>query len=234
MSYLNIFTLKILGLMIFVLDLKNKVILSLFSLPNQIIQKVSFYEGYNFFNKPYEVYQGIEIYRSPIIPRGTGTGIKLFINYISFVIFGILRVLFLNKKFDKVFVYAPSPITVGYIGIISSIRFRAKSYIWVHDLWPESVKDAGGINNKFILHLIDLMTRNIYFYNTILVQSPYFKDYLLKQKVSENKIIYYPYYAENFYKIVKPKKEIKSLFRDTLNIVFAGNIGVAQSFLTQL
>ncbi len=195
--------------------------------------KGKFYEGYNFFNKSYEVYQGIEIYRSPIIPRGTGTGIKLFINYISFVIFGILRVLFLNKKFDKVFVYAPSPITVGYIGIISSIRFRAKSYIWVHDLWPESVKDAGGINNKFILHLIDLMTRNIYFfYNTILVQSPYFKNYLLKQKVSENKIIYYPYYAENFYKIVKPKKEIKSLFRDTLNIVFAGNIGVAQSFDT--
>ena len=54
------------------------------------------------------------------------------------------------------------------------------------------------------------MTRNIYFfYNTILVQSPYFKDYLLKQKVSENKIIYYPYYAENFYKIVKPKKRNK-------------------------
>ena len=195
--------------------------------------KGNFYEGYNFFNKSKEIYQDIEIYRSPIIPRGTGTGIKLFINYISFVIFGILRVLFLNKKFDKVFVYAPSPITVGYIGIIASIKFRAKSYLWVHDLWPESVKDAGGINNKSILLLIDIMTRSIYwFYNIILVQSPYFKDYILKQRVSENKIIYYPYYAENFYKVVKPKKEIKSLFGDTLNIVFAGNIGVAQSFDT--
>ncbi len=195
--------------------------------------KGNFYEGYNFFNKSKEIYQDIEIYRSPIIPRGTGTGIKLFINYISFVIFGILRVLFLNKKFDKVFVYAPSPITVGYIGIIASIKFRAKSYLWVHDLWPESVKDAGGINNKSILFLIDIMTRSIYwFYNIILVQSPYFKDYILKQRVSENKIIYYPYYAENFYKVVKPKKEIKSLFGDTLNIVFAGNIGVAQSFDT--
>ena len=195
--------------------------------------KGKFFEGYNFFNKSKEIYQDIEIYRSPIIPRGTGSGIKLFINYISFVIFGILRVLFLNKKFDKVFVYAPSPITVGYIGIIASIKFRAKSYLWVHDLWPESVKDAGGINNKSILFLIDIMTRSIYwFYNIILVQSPYFKDYILKQRVSENKIIYYPYYAENFYKVVKPKKEIKSLFGDTLNIVFAGNIGVAQSFDT--
>ena len=195
--------------------------------------KGKYYEGYNFFNKSEELYQGINIYRSPIIPRGTGTGIKLFINYISFVIFGILRVLFLNKKFDKVFVYAPSPITVGYIGIIASIKFRAKSYLWIHDLWPESVKDAGGINNKFILNLIDLMTRSIYlFYKTILVQSPYFNDYLLEQRVSENKIIYYPYYAENFYRVVKPKKEIKSLFGDAINIVFAGNIGVAQSFDT--
>ncbi|MDA0754357.1 MAG: glycosyltransferase family 4 protein [Candidatus Marinimicrobia bacterium] len=195
--------------------------------------KGKFFKGYNLFNKPKEVYQGIEVFRSPIIPRGTGTGIKLFINYTSFIIFGILRVLFLNKKFDKVFVYAPSPITVGYIGIIASIKFRAKSYLWVHDLWPESVKDAGGINNKFLLHCIDLMTRNIYlFYNTILVQSPYFTDYLVEQRVNKNKIIYYPYYAENFYRVIKPKKEIKSFFGDTLNIVFAGNIGVAQSFDT--
>ena len=195
--------------------------------------KGAFYEGFTLFNNLVDDYKGIKVYRAPIIPRGNASGIRLFINYISFVFFGIIRLLFIKEKFDKVFVYSPSPITVGYIGIISSIRFRAKSYIWVHDLWPESVKDAGGINNKFILYLIDLMTRNIYFfYNTILVQSPYFKDYLIKQKVSENKIIYYPYYAENFYKVVKPKKEIKSLFKDSLNIVFAGNIGVAQSFDT--
>ena len=195
--------------------------------------KGKFYEDYNFFNKPKEVYKGIEIYRSPIIPRGTGTGIKLFINYISFVIFGILRVLFLNKKFDKVFVYAPSPITVGYIGIISSIRFKAKPYLWVHDLWPESVKDAGGINNKFLLYLVNLMTKSIYyFYDNILVQSPSFKDYLLNQGVSKSKIIFYPYYAENFYKVVNENSKIKSQFGKGLKIVFAGNIGVAQSFDT--
>ena len=192
-----------------------------------------FFNGYNFFNKTKELYKGIEIYRSPIIPRGNGSGFRLFINYTSFVFFGIIRALFINKKFDRVFVYAPSPITVGFVGIFASLKFRAKSYIWVHDLWPESVKDAGGINNKFILKLVDLMTRSIYFfYDTILVQSPYFKDYLVKQNVEKEKIIYYPYYAENFYKIVKPKNEIKSLFGEGINIVFAGNIGVAQSFDT--
>ena len=195
--------------------------------------KGAFYEGFTFLNNSIDNYKGIKVYRAPIIPRGNGSGIRLFINYISFVFFGIVRLLFIEEKFDKIFVYAPSPITVGYIGIIASWKFKAESYLWVHDLWPESVKDAGGINNKFILFLIDVMTRSIYFfYKKILVQSPYFKDYLVEQSVNQNKIIYYPYYAEEFYGVVHPNAKIKSLYGEGLNLVFAGNIGVAQSFDT--
>ena len=192
-----------------------------------------FFNGYTFFNNKIENYKGIKIYRSPLFPRGNGSGYRLFINYISFVFFGLIKVLFIKEKFDKIFVYAPSPITVGYIGVFASFIFRAKSFLWVHDLWPESVKDAGGIKNKLVLRIVDLMTRSIYyFYENILVQSPSFKNYLLRQGVPNQKIIYYPYYAESFYKIVKQKKEIKLKFPEGLNILFAGNIGVAQSFDT--
>ena len=93
-------------------------------------------------------------------------------------VFGLLRLATVKDKFDRVFVYAPSPITVGFIGNGLSLAIsRSKSYIWVHDLWPESVKDAGGINNKIIIWLINLMTKIIYkSYNKVLVQSPYFID----------------------------------------------------------
>lgn len=192
-----------------------------------------FYEGYNFFKNRFEKINGIDVYRANLFPRGSGSGFKLFINYMSFVIFGFFKLFFIKRKFDKIFVYAPSPITVGYLGIFASFIFRAKPFLWVHDLWPESVKDAGGINNKFILGLVDLMTRSIYyFYDSILVQSPDFKKYLLAQGVNEKKIIYYPYYAESFYNVVTPKNNIKQMFPDGLNILFAGNIGVAQSFDT--
>ena len=50
----------------------------------------------------------------------------------------------------------------------------------------------------------------------------------------KSKLIYYPYYAESFYKRVTPPKKIKLLFPEGLNILFAGNIGVAQSFDTIL
>ena len=195
--------------------------------------KGRFFSGYSFFNKSIEKYQGIKVYRSPIFPRGNASGLNLFLNYMSFVIFGFFKLFFVKEKFDKIFVYAPSPITVGYLGIAASFIFRAKPYLWVHDLWPESVKDAGGINNKFVLFLINLMTQSIYyFYDNILVQSPSFKDYLVNQGVSESKITFYPYYAESFYKVVNENAKIKSQFGKGLNIVFAGNIGVAQSFNT--
>ena len=195
--------------------------------------KGKFFPGYSFFKKSKEEYKGIKVYRSPIIPRGNASGFGLFLNYISFVIFGFFKLFFIKEKFDKIFVYAPSPITVGYLGIVASFFFRAKPFLWVHDLWPESVKDAGGIKNKFLLFLVDLMTKSIYyFYDNILVQSPSFKYYLLDQGVSEDKIIFYPYYAENFYKVVKENSKIKSKFGTGLKIIFAGNIGVAQSFDT--
>ena len=195
--------------------------------------KGNFFSGYSFFNKSVDDYQGIKVYRSPIIPRGNATGFKLFLNYISFVFLGSIKLFFIKEKFDKIFVYAPSPITVGFIGIIASFIFKAKPYLWVHDLWPESVKDAGGVNNKVVLFLVDLMTRSIYyFYHKILIQSPNFKDYLLNQGVTDSKIIFYPYYAESFYKVVREKENVKSQYGDGLSIVFAGNIGVAQSFDT--
>ncbi len=195
--------------------------------------KGKFFLGYSFFGNSIDEYRGIKVYRSPIIPRGNASGLNLFLNYISFVIFGFFKLFLIKEKFDKIFVYAPSPITVGYIGVAASYIFRANPYLWVHDLWPESVKDAGGINNKFLLYLVGLMTKSIYyFYDNILVQSPSFKDYLLNQGVNESKIIFYPYYAESFYKVVNENTKIKSQFGKGLKIVFAGNIGVAQSFDT--
>jgi len=197
--------------------------------------KGKFFQDYGFFNKGFELINGIQVYRSFIIPRGNGSGFRLLINYLSFVFFGFFKLIMIRKKFERIFIYAPSPITVGYLGVFASFLFRAKPFLWVHDLWPESVKDAGGINNKFILMLVNLMTKSIYlFYDNILVQSPSFEVYMVKQGVNKDKICYYPYYAEKFYKIVNPELKIKSMFPKGLNILFAGNIGVAQSFDTIL
>jgi glycosyltransferase involved in cell wall biosynthesis len=192
-----------------------------------------YFSGYSWSGPNKEEIQGIKVYRANLVLRKKAGGVRLFLNYISFVLFGLLKIFKIKGKFDKIFIYAPSPITVGILGIIAAKKFECKSYLWVHDLWPESVKVAGGVSNKVILGVVNYMTKNIYkFTNLILVQSPDFKDYIKDQNVSENKIIYYPYYAEDFYKAVEIEEEYKDLFPSGFNLVFAGNIGVAQSFDT--
>ena len=192
-----------------------------------------YFNGYSWSGPTEEVIHGVKTYRSNLILRKKGGGFRLFLNYFSFIFFAFFKVFKIKSKFDKVFIFAPSPITVGLLGIIAAKIFKCKSYLWVHDLWPESVKIAGGISNKAVLGLINVMTKIIYKYtDQILVQSPKFIDYIKKQNVKENKIIYYPYYAEDFYKEVKVKKLYSDQFPDGFNLLFAGNIGVAQSFDT--
>ena len=126
-----------------------------------------FYRGYNFFNKNFEKWNGINVYRSNLILRGNGNAINLFLNYFSFALLSSIRLFFIRSKFDKIFIFAPSPITVGIPGIVASKFFKAKVVLWVHDLWPESIRIAGGINNKFALSLVNLMTKSIYYFYLI-------------------------------------------------------------------
>ena len=194
-----------------------------------------FFKGYSWRKSKIENFEGVRVHRANLIPRAKGSGIRLFLNYSSFIFFGFFKLLKLKGEFEKVFIYAPSPITVGILGVLAAHKYKCKSYLWVHDLWPESVRVAGGISNKFILNAINLMTKIIYKYTTlILVQSPRFKDYIKKQNVDKRKLIYYPYYAEDFYKVTIPKNSFKNKFPQGFNLLFAGNIGVAQSFDTIL
>ena len=195
--------------------------------------KGDYFKDYSWEGPKLEEIEGIKVHRANLILRKKGGGLRLFLNYFSFVFFGLFKILRLKGDFEKVFIYAPSPITVGILGIIAAKKFKCKSYLWVHDLWPESVRVAGGIKSGIILELVNQMTKMIYrFTDLLLVQSPEFKNYTLNQGVEESKIIYYPYYAEDFYKVVEKDNRYLSQFPKGFNLLFAGNIGVAQSFDT--
>jgi glycosyltransferase involved in cell wall biosynthesis len=217
------------------IELKNKGhdIFVLTGLPNYPVGKIS--KNYSFWKNNDEVWNGIKIYRSKLIPRFSGKGIHLFFNYISFAIFSSIKALFLKeKKPDLIFVYEPSPVTVGIPAIVAKNKFgNVPIFFWVQDLWPDSLKDTGAFNNKYILKLADKFTR--YIYNNskiILVQSEAFIDYIIKQGVSSNKIKYFPNPTENFYNVVKINEEYSNLLPKGFNLIFAGNIGEAQSFDT--
>ncbi|MBS1528377.1 MAG: glycosyltransferase family 4 protein [Bacteroidetes bacterium] len=194
-----------------------------------------FFDGYNFFNKRTETWNGIKIIRSSLLPRGKGGGVRLFLNFLSFAFFSSLRAFLLNTKPDVIFVYEPSPITVGIPAVILKKRTRAKLVFWVQDLWPQVLVVSGGIKNKRVITAADKLTKWIYRHsNKILVQSNAFTDYLLSQGVTKEKVTYYPNSAEAFYRPVPKHPDYQKYFTSGQNIVFAGNIGESQAFDTLL
>jgi glycosyltransferase involved in cell wall biosynthesis len=194
-----------------------------------------YFNGYGWFIKSKENWNDIKIYRSNLFLRGNGIGIRLMLNYFSFAFFASLKVFTIKGQFDKIFIFAPSPITVGIPGIFARKKFNAKTFLWIHDLWPESIKIAGGIDKKWVLKIVDNLTRYIYSkMDKLLIQSKGFISYLEGQNVNPNKIIYYPFYAETFYKIEKPETSYLKKLPNGFKLLFAGNIGEGQSFETLL
>ena len=196
--------------------------------------KGKYYKGYSFPKNKKDNYKGITIYRSPLIPRGDGSSFRLFLNYVSLALSASLRLLFIKKKIDKIFVYQVSPVTIGIPAIIAKYRFNAPIFFWVQDLWPESITAGGGVKNKYVISIVNNLTKFIYSHSKkILVQSKAFITYILNQKVGKNKIIYLPNSTEKFYKKVDPNNKYKKMMpKDGPILMFAGNIGEAQGFNT--
>lgn len=196
--------------------------------------KTNFFEGYGWKSPDFETIKGVPVYRSNLFSRKNGGGLRLFLNYFSFAFLATLKLRKIKGSFDTIFVYEPSPITVGIPAVFAKRRFKAPIYFWAQDLWPESLVAAGGVKNRLVLSFFNSLTKWIYSHcRKVLVQSTGFTDYILNQGVPKDKIIFYPNPTEAFYKPIQDVKEYQEFFeKEYFNIIFAGNIGEAQSFHT--
>lgn len=187
-----------------------------------------FYKGYNWFRKRRETWNGVDIIRIPLIARGKSS-VGMVLNYFSFVISGFFWKTFTRLKADAVFTFEVSPMTQALIGVWYSKRRKIPNYLYVQDLWPENVEIVTGMKNSFVIGSIGKMVNYIYRHcDKIFATSPSFVQYI-RQRVFDDKekVLYWPQYAEEFYKPVEEKSEL--LPQDgVLNITFTGNIGTAQ------
>lgn len=188
-----------------------------------------YYKGYGLIKKRKETHDGVQIIRIPIFPRGKKS-IMLVLNYFSFVFSGFFWSKFTRRKFDKVFIYEVSPITQAFPGIWYARRKKIQSCIYVMDLWPESIELATGINNKHIMKRIGKMVDKIYRKcDIILTSSENFIKAIAKRGHPKEKMMFWPQYAEDFYKpLNKEDFPISDMDDNRFKIVFAGNIGYAQ------
>lgn len=197
-------------------------------IPNYPMGKT--YEGYGLTKKRHEIWNGIEIYRIPLIPRGSSS-IGMIMNYASFMVSGIFVGKLKNIKADYVFSFEVSPMTQVLTGISFAKKLKVPHYLYVQDLWPENVITVTGISSPVIIKPIDKLVDYIY-KNTdeIFATSPSFVDAICNRKVpvDRRKVHYWPQYAEEFYHPCKKTAVAEIPDDDSFKVIFTGNIGTAQ------
>jgi len=189
-----------------------------------------YYDGYGLFKNRKGTYNGMDIIRIPLIPRGNNA-IMLALNYLSFVVSGFFWKLFTKIKADYVFIFEVSPMTQALPGVWYAKKMKIPCYLYVTDLWPENVEIVAGITNKRILNAIGVMVDYIYKRcDRIFTSSESFIQAIVDRGTDREKLEFWPQYAEDYYKPVdKEKANIPEIPQDGIfNIIFAGNIGFAQ------
>ncbi len=186
-----------------------------------------------YINQPssYEQYECAKVVRVPMLPRGTG-GFRLMLNYLSFVlggsIWGAWRLR--NIQPDVIFVFEPSPVTVGLPAVWLGKIKNAPVVFWALDLWPETLAAIGVVRSPKVLACVGLMVRFIYNRCTLVLgQSRGFLDSIAKYCNDKSKIRYFPSWAEDVFTDgnVKLASEVSEIVNG-FTVVFAGNIGEAQ------
>lgn len=189
--------------------------------PDYIKDKKAFYN-----------FHGVKIHRVPMMLRGSGSNVKIFLNYLSFFVNSIFYSFFKlrKKKYDIIFTFGTSPITVSLISIFLSKFTNSKNVIWLLDLWPNILSELKIINNKIFYNVISSIVNYIYKNNhLILAQSNTFKT-ILSDLTNPKKVDLLYSWPENInYNLKTASKDIKIL-PEYLTIVFTGAIGEAQNF----
>lgn len=196
-----------------------------------------FADGYG-WRGPYREHFGrAEVIRVPLVPRGRGGNLRLFLNYLSFTLFAsLLGPWRCRGDFDIVLVYQLSPATIGIPGYLLARLKRAPMMFWVQDLWPESLSATGAVTNSRLLGAVSRMVKWIYGKSDrVLVQSEAFFAPLMVMGVPRDRIAYLPNSAEAFYRPLPPRGDWNGPpLPEGFRVMFAGNVGAAQAFDTVL
>jgi len=184
------------------------------------------FPGYG-FDVPYErEWHGVKIHRVKTYPRGRGP-LGLLRNTVSFVLSGNRWVRQCDEKFDAVYVFEVSPVTVGLPAVTYKEKFGTPVFFNLQDLWPENVHEVLGIRFAPLTWVINRIVDKIYAgSDRILCASNGFIGNLRRRGVEAEKLVFWPQFCLEPQLEGLEKPEIFS--EDTFNVVFAGNIGDAQ------
>ena len=174
-------------------------------------------------------HNGVHVIRAKEIGRRHGILFR-FLNYWSFPHYANKLVKKLDKDFDVVLFNELSPIMSGKPAIKYAKKYNKPLIMYEMDLWPESLL-AGGISNKSIIykHYKKVSSKIYSSCDKILVSTKEHIDYIKALPKCESlDIDYLPQYADTVFE----ESNYDTVDNGVIDLMFAGNIGKAQSIDT--
>lgn len=194
--------------------------------------------GYGYFSKLREDIDGVDVRRNWLVPRGSGSNLRMVLNYLSFVLFCSLGLFRLKgKTFDVVLVNQLSPITVALPAILYKFIYRKKLVMWVHDLWPDSVIAAKAMSKGYAYKAIGQIVKFIYSHvDFFLPQSIAMLKTLEDRGIPKKLMKFTPNPIDDIFSSPNTTTSKQAMDRpnNPCRFMFAGGIGSAQDFDTIL
>lgn len=194
------------------------------------------YPGYRIKWLQREIIDGVQITRVPLYPNHDQSTLKRILNYASFSASSLFYGLFWAKRAEVIYAYHP-PLTVGVTASFLRLLRRIPVVYDIQDMWPDTLRATGMLNNAKVLRLVDKVCHWVYKrVDHIVVLSPGFKRLLIDRGVPEKKIEVIYNWADEAALVAPKKSDSIEIFEQDIkfNILFAGNMGKAQALGTVL
>ena len=193
------------------------------------------YAGYRIRAIRRETAGAVQITRLALYPSHSNSKVGRIANYLSFWFTSFLYLLFFAKKADVIYVYHP-PMTVGLAAAMARVFRRTPTVLEIQDMWPDTLRATGMMNNERVLRLVGAVCRWVYRHvDHIIVISNGFARLLAERSVPLAKIDIIPNWAPETAD-AKPLVPGAMPFyaNHTFRLLFAGNIGAAQGLSSVL
>ena len=195
------------------------------------------YPGYRLRLYQREDINGVPIIRVPLYPNHSLSSVKRIANFLSFSVSLTVLGPWLMPPVDVIHVVHP-PLTMGWAAWILSRYHRIPFTYEILDMWPETLRATGMLNNEQALKLIGRFAKWVYSRAAaIRVISPGFRDNLIDKGVSSEKIHVISNWVDtNFFRPVESDVVMakKLGLAGRFNVMYAGTIGLAQGLDTVL
>lgn len=185
------------------------------------------YRDYRHGKKRDEIINGVRVHRCFTIARRTGVVFR-FLNYYSYSLSSAIYTSLLREEFDVVFVNQLSPVMMARAAIKYKEKHKKRMILYCLDLWPESLVVGGVKKGSMLYNFYHKVSEKMYTKaDQTLVSSKLFTNYFCEEFGIED-ALYLPQYAETIFDAEHCRKKPNG----TIDLMFAGNIGVAQSVET--